>query len=88
MEGSFPDLSPLIGSLSLSDYGPSLIKINQVHFAGAKDKVVPASVIRSYIDNLPRNGNVKLHVVPDFDHSCCWSEEWAVLVSKFLGDPY
>jgi pimeloyl-ACP methyl ester carboxylesterase len=51
--------------------------IRQYHLVGASDKAVPPSVVRSYIDSLPRIHERRvMEIVPDYDHDCCWHRDW------------
>ncbi len=42
-------LSLLAGSLNSLDHANKLSTIEQIHFIGANDKIVPKSIVKSYI---------------------------------------
>jgi len=74
------DISPLIGSLNPLDYANSLSTIEQIHFVGAKDKMVPTAIVESYLSKMPMKDKININVIEDFDHSCCWEKAWPELL--------
>jgi len=70
------NISPLTGSLDPLDYANNLSIIEQTHFVGAKDKIVPNTVIESYLSKLPLKDKITINVIKNFDHSCCWEKAW------------
>ena len=72
-------LSPLSGSLNPRDFWEQLQHVPQTHFVGANDKVIDESVLRAYASYFPADKKPAIMVVPEFDHTCCWVEEWARL---------
>jgi pimeloyl-ACP methyl ester carboxylesterase len=77
------EVSPLWGSLNPADYAASLRQLPQLHLAGAEDRVVPSDVAAAYVERLTPGHRVKLVVIPDFDHECCWVEAWDRLAARF-----
>ena len=75
-------ISPLTGSLNPADEIDQLQKIPQVHFAGSKDTVVPASILESYQARFGDNTNITLRIIPGYDHQCCWADSWPDLLLK------
>jgi len=73
---SLHDITPLSGSLNPADYAKSIQDLPQLHLIGEKDKIVPASVIRAYLDKATDTGNIRLKTIPGFDHQCCWVDIW------------
>ncbi len=74
------DMSPLVGSLNPVDYVNNLSMIEQTHYVGAKDKIVPETVIESYLSRMPLKNKINIHVINDFDHACCWEKVWPDLL--------
>lgn len=74
-------MSPLVGSLNPVDYVNSLSMIEQIHFVGAKDKIVPETVVESYLSKMPLKGKINIRVIKDFNHSCCWEQDWPDLLN-------
>lgn len=70
------DITPLIGSLNAADVASRLQDVPQVHFIGARDDVVPASVVESFVRRMTDTSRVRTVVVPRYDHDCCWVEAW------------
>lgn len=80
-------LSPLQGSLNPRGVAARLAQMPQWHFIGQQDRVVPGSVLQSYLDAAGRAGQgtpaARVHAEPGFDHHCCWGEAWPVLSRRF-----
>ncbi len=71
----YHSLLPMKSSLNpASDKRLSMVE--QIHFAGAKDKIVPPVVVQQYVEKLGNPKNVELIIKTDFDHRCCWIEQW------------
>ncbi len=75
------DMSPLVGSLNPVEYVKNLSMIEQTHFVGVKDKIVPEIVIESYLSKMPLKNKINIRVIKDFNHSCCWEQEWPDLLN-------
>ncbi len=75
-------ISPLSGSLNPIDYADQLRQIEQIHFLGEEDRIVPRAVVESYLAYLGPDAPAVLQVMDDFDHVCCWEELWPGLKNK------
>ncbi len=75
------DVSPLEGSLNPADEARRLAGLAQIHFVGADDDVVPAGIVRSFLEREGLDPSNLLVVVPGVDHYCCWAERWPALRS-------
>ncbi|MDH5297809.1 MAG: hypothetical protein OEV91_02195, partial [Desulfobulbaceae bacterium] len=71
--------TPLSGSLNPADARQELQDVPQIHFVGGKDRVVGREVAAAYASRFPANRRPKIQVVPAFDHTCCWPEQWPEL---------
>ena len=69
-------ISPLSGSLNAADIASAIKDIPQLHFAGSNDKIVPASIIRSFLANMSADSRQKLQVINGYNHHCCWEKAW------------
>jgi pimeloyl-ACP methyl ester carboxylesterase len=69
-------VSPLMDSVNPASRAADIGRTPQVHFAGAKDAIVPPAIIQSFMARLPSKSDAELVVEPAFDHKCCWSLEW------------
>lgn len=69
-------LSPLGGSLNPADFTSRLAGLPQVHWVGARDRIVPLDVTERFAARLPRDRRPHIHIVDEFDHRCCWAEHW------------
>jgi len=68
--------TPLTGSLNPADAWQELLNVPQIHFVGGKDQVVGREVAAAYASRFPADRRPKIQVVPEFDHTCCWAEQW------------
>lgn len=75
-------VTPLQGSLNPVDAWSRLQHIPQLHFIGANDRIMPASIAFSYREHFPAQAPVQLRVIADFDHHCCWVEHWPALLEE------
>ena len=71
--------TPLTGSLNPADAWPELQEIPQLHFVGGKDRIIPPEVAKSFVTHFPADRRPEIRVIPDFDHTCCWAEQWPEL---------
>ena len=72
---------PLVGSLNPVDEPPLPTDLLQVHWLGGRDSNVPAELIPSTFRDQP---GVRVEVIPDFDHGCCWVDRWPELLEESL----
>ncbi len=70
---------PLTGSLNPLEQTRDP-DIPHLQLVGGSDKTVPAYSGDNYSRIQP---NVELVVFDDFDHVCCWEEQWPVILSEF-----
>lgn len=75
-------ITPLSGSLNAADYATKIEHISQLHLIGAKDKLVPASITETYKAKANNPEKIKIKIISDFDHRCCWAEFWPTLLSQ------
>jgi hypothetical protein len=43
---------------------------------------VPETVIESYLSRMPLKDKINIHVINDFNHSCCWEKVWPDLLNN------
>ncbi|PHS31637.1 MAG: alpha/beta hydrolase [Methylophaga sp.] len=77
-------LSPLTGSLNPVDYWRELTPIEQIHFIGGNDPIMGSFVAQSYQRHFNGEGRIQIITLPDFDHHCCWAEQWGTLSLPYL----
>ncbi len=70
-------VSRLVSSLNPADAAGDLRTVRQTHFRGLRDKLVPPATVSRFIEGAKPAAAVIDR--PDFDHQCCWSEEWREL---------
>jgi hypothetical protein len=73
-------VSPLALSANPADNAAALARLPQVHFVGARDEIVPAAVVQSFMARLPPDAPARLEILEDFDHECCWASRWPTLI--------
>lgn len=72
--------SKLSGSLNPAKRAPLKNSVKQLHFAGGKDKNVPATLIHQAIST-QLNSDFKIY--EDFNHYCCWIDEWSTIMKQY-----
>jgi len=77
------DVTPLYGSENPTDRADRLKSINQWHFYGTEDSIMPSAVGRSYARKVlpPRKQNA-VREIAGFDHQCCWDKVWPKLLNQ------
>ncbi len=70
-------VSRLAMSLNPADVAADLSNVPQTHFRGLRDKLVPPATVDRFIARA--KPAAALVDKPDFDHQCCWSEQWREL---------
>ncbi|PHS26229.1 MAG: alpha/beta hydrolase [Methylophaga sp.] len=73
---NFHHISPLTGSLNPADYLKQLTTVEQVHFVGEDDTVIPPFLAYGFVAKLPASSHAKVILVLDQDHDCCWESIW------------
>ena len=76
------NINPLTDSLNPAYYRQQLSKVEQIHFVGANDKVMPPFIARDFVAGLEKNANAQVIVAPNQSHGCCWEVIWAELMLK------
>lgn len=79
---SYHRVSPLRRSLNAADFIDEISDIRQVHFIGAEDTVMPVSIIERFRLPLRYSKSARFIVIPELDHSCCWSVIWPDLLNQ------
>ena len=74
----FHKVTPLKGSLNPASYPYELSKVNQIHFVGENDRVVPRQIFDSYYQLVGGRCN-KLMVVDGVSHGLGWQDSWPKL---------
>jgi len=66
-------LTPLYGSLDPALEWKNLLSIPQTHWVGGKDIIVRKEVAFAFANHFPLAKRPTIKVVPNFDHTCCWT---------------
>lgn len=75
-------IDPLRGSLNSAEVATALEGMPQVHFIGARDRVVPPELARQWPQGFRGRDAANLHIVPEADHACCWATQWPTLFTS------
>jgi pimeloyl-ACP methyl ester carboxylesterase len=78
---TFHRLSPLSGSLNAADVARTISQIPQTHFIGGKDRVIPTELAQEWPEAFSGSRNENIHIIPSFDHGCCWDSAWPALLA-------
>ena len=75
------DITPLKESLNPADHWRALVGVPQIHYVGENDRIVPPAVTQAYLARVtdvkvPHAQVPDVHIVPHFDHHCCWVTQW------------
>ena len=77
-------LSPLAESMNPVNNVAKIAMSPQMHFSGARDKVVPPSISAGHRAHLPSTNCSAYHVVDAVDHYSGWVEQWPQLLTEKL----
>ena len=78
------DYTRLTGSLNPARLGPLPVSVEQRHFAGAHDRVMPPGLIEKAALQLGAQGIV---VLPDASHAAGWEKKWPAILTGHSIDP-
>ncbi len=73
--------TPLSQSLDPIAVASAIRHIPQIHFSGAKDRIVPTVVIQNFIQAAKLDPK-KLIIIPDADHHKKWDKYWPELLKR------
>ena len=77
------NITPLSGSLNASDYALKNENIPQIHLVGANDDIVPVSISKSYKQKAGNKKFIKIEIISNYNHHCCWEQQWITLLCKY-----
>lgn len=72
-------VSKLSGSLNPALEAAGLGALPQTHFIGSKDKVITPMLANQWPVPIRGSDSANVIVVQEFDHVCCWVENWTEL---------
>lgn len=79
-------VSAMPQALNPADLRPQLAAVDQLHLAGADDKVVPAALVRNFVAGFSEHsraaGKVRFRQISGVDHQCCWAQLWPALIKE------
>ena len=77
-------IAPLGTSLNPARPSQRLPKIDQTHWFGGKDPIVPPQSIGVFLTSNP-SPNTQIHVLPKANHLEPWASQWSELLQKSCG---
>lgn len=75
-------IDPLLGALNPADDIARLAHIPQLHFVGGRDTVIPPRLVEGFAARFPLARRPSVVIEPDFDHHCCWADDWPRLARQ------
>jgi len=78
------EVSALSGSLNPADFGGRLQTMSQLHLVGEEDENVPVEVVNAYLKRIQATKEASVHVISNYDHECCWAENWKQLLKTYV----
>jgi hypothetical protein len=72
---------PIVGSLNPIDYADNVKHIPQIHFSGAKDKVVPPFIGENFVNKI-NTGCARHEIIPQAEHNSYWNKVWSYILSS------
>ncbi|KEA63775.1 hypothetical protein ADIMK_2077 [Marinobacterium lacunae] len=75
-------ITPLVGSLNPADNRARLANVEQWHFVGEHDSIIPPAMTRRFVTGLNSLRPVHMTIIPGYDHHCCWTERWPALLDE------
>lgn len=76
-------IDKLSGSEDPMDYRDRLKGINQLHLIAENDQIVPKNLSYEFINSMDKSPYIEVMIYPDFDHNCCWVDNWKDLQKLF-----
>lgn len=74
-------IGPLTGSLNPADFRKALQEVQQWHFTGSKDQIMPPQIAHGFASGFSAGKSPpRVMVILGYDHQCCWAENWANLL--------
>jgi predicted esterase len=74
--------SPLLDSLHPLNVSTLLRKLNQQHFIGQHDEIVPYATSQRYFDAIPLSHLNSVHLIPEYGHHSDWPAVWKSYILK------
>jgi predicted esterase len=81
---TYHNISPLSNSLNPADYQAQLAHIEQIHFVGSKDNIIPPFLAQQFVASLPNTMQANVVIVPNQQHGCCWETIWSDLLEQII----
>ena len=76
------NVDPLSGSLNAADVAVDVSAIPQIHYVGARDKVIGRYVADSFTSKMGSRNCVNLKIVPGVTHTKGWENVWSKLIRE------
>lgn len=78
----FHGVTPLTGSLKPRTYLEALRSMDQVHFVGEEDTIIPPILAQEFLKTLKPCDSCRLRVIPGQNHFKAWDSKWGSLLAK------
>lgn len=78
-------VTPLTGSLNPVETAGQLGTVRQWHVFGAADAVAPADLAAGFLERLPPQTRVHVHILPGVTHTTGWQQAWPQVLGALEG---
>lgn len=76
-------LTPLATSLNPATFSTQLLHVQQWHFVGSDDQVIPPAIAQQFAQRFPLAQRPRVIVLQGKNHHCCWEQDWPELWQQF-----
>ncbi|HQQ74947.1 MAG TPA: alpha/beta hydrolase [Pseudomonadales bacterium] len=77
------NITPLTGSMNPVDYCGALRNTRQIHFIGENDTIITSETSSKFFNCIGSTDNITIRNIQNFDHHCCWENQWPQLQLEF-----
>ena len=75
-------VTPLERSLNPADVAAHVAHIPQIHWTGARDRIVGRQLADAFVTRMPDRSRTAVEVIAEADHHCCWVTLWESLLQR------
>lgn len=80
----FHHMPPLVGSLNPANEISALQSLSQLHFVGSRDRNTTPELVLGFAQQFPEDKRPAVMIEPEYDHQCCWVNNWPALWRKTM----
>ncbi|WAC43905.1 alpha/beta hydrolase [Pseudomonas sp. SL4(2022)] len=80
-------LTPLLESLNPAQMRQRLAVVEQIHLLGEHDQIMPPELGKAFVAASSTAHKSRIWVLPQYDHHCCWAQNWQDLWQRLANPP-